>query len=119
MKQYQDLLVRLRQSFLTLENGQPLVLDKYFKEVFDEIERACKIADSVTNALTPLKRHCKNCKKYTKRPEYKALNKIQKQVKCNPTNYSLDFELRVLNAFIKNNTCEKCRYAPHQVRRVN
>lgn len=109
MKKYQDLLSNLRQSFLTVENGQPLVLDKYFKEVFDELERGCKLADSVTSGLIPVEPNCKDCTKCTERPEYKALNKIKEQFGCDPAYYGLDFEFHVLEQFIKDITCEECR----------
>lgn len=109
MKKYQDSLSNLRQSFLTVENGQPLVLDNYFKEIFDELERGCKLADSVTSGLIPLELHCQECTKHTKRPEYKALDKIREQLGCDSAYYGLDFEFQVLYQFIKNTTCEECR----------
>ena len=108
MGKYQNSLSNLRQSFVTIENGQPLILDKYFKD-FDELEKACKIADTLLKNLKPIKRGCHKCSKYKKSNEYKALEKIKTEFGSDPAYYGLGKEFQSLENLIKIKTCKKCR----------
>lgn len=109
MGKYQNRLSILRQSFVTIENGQPLVLDTYFKDTFDELEKACKFADTLHKNLKPIKRNCHKCSKYKKSSEYKALEKIKEELGSDPAYYDLDKEFQSLENLIKIKTCERCR----------